>query len=80
MEEYNPIHKVECEEFLKAINSTFDVNRQDEEKMNTLLKMEDGAIPVMIIIEKTGKCVDFPLFQTGINLTIFSCSSPFQES
>ena len=47
-EELNPIHRAECEEILKAMNSAFEVNEPDAEKVNTLLQMVDGAIPVMI--------------------------------
>ena len=47
-EELNPIHKADCEEILKAMNSAFEVNEPDVEKVNTLLQMVDGAIPVMI--------------------------------
>jgi hypothetical protein len=47
-EELNPIHKADCEEILKAMNSAFEVNEPDAEKVNTLLQMVDGAIPVMI--------------------------------
>lgn len=47
-EELNPINKADCDEILKAMNSAFEVNESDEEKVNTLLQIVDGAIPVMI--------------------------------
>ena len=49
-EELNPTHKAECEEFLKAMNNSFEVNEPDAEKVNILLQMVDGAIPVLSLI------------------------------
>jgi len=47
-EELNPIHKAECEEILKAMNSAFESNEPYPEKVNMFLQKVDGAIPVMI--------------------------------
>ena len=71
-EELNPIHKAECEEFLKAMNSAFQVNEPDAEKVNTLLQMVDGAIPVMIEDDYDDHRKNWQVVSVFVSLALYS--------
>ena len=71
-EELNPIHKAECEEFLNMMNSAFEANEPDAEKMKMLLQVVDGAIPVMIEDDYDDHRKNWQVVSVFVSLALYS--------
>ena len=71
-EELNPIHKAECEVFLKAINGAFEVNEPDAKEVNTLLQKVDSAIPVLIEDSYDDRRKNWQVVSVFVSLALYS--------